>query len=162
MEILINPNGECCLSKTQKKKLRKTIQEAWTGDEDAFREQTDGILETLHYEDAALPRYNMFRFDYCRPLNRMEVILEHVEMETAEERRERLRKKLHSRLKKNHAQKDARWEAYEKMRSRLPAQNRSMLPSPTQVMANEEMYRNMMSMIPNQNPLHQYLSMFFP
>ena len=161
----IHFTNECRLSKTQKKKLRNTIKETWTGDEDAFRDATERILESIYYDEKETEKYNVLKFDYCEPLNRMEIILDHVKMETPEERREMLRKKLHAKLKDSkrpQAYTDPKWEAYEQMRSRLPLQNRGMIPSPTQVLANEEMYRNMMTMIPNQNPLHKYLSLFFP
>jgi hypothetical protein len=161
MEVVIH---DCDLSKMQKLKLRRKIREVWTGDEDAFHDKTEEILNTIYYANGE-EQYNVMKFDYCKPLNKMEVTLERIDMETPEKRREQLRQKLREKIHQKRPNlrhgKDPRWEMYEQMRSRVPESAKAMIPSPDQVTANEEMYKSMMTMMPNQNPLHQYLSLFF-
>lgn len=162
MEVILD--GECALlSKTQKKKVRQMAARYWTGDDAAFLEQSQSILDAIHYEKEDGSRYNMIRHEFDPMTNRLRLFLEMVHIETPEEHREKLRKKLHNTMRlraSGRASPDPRWQMYERLKSHLPLENRAMIPTPDQITANLEMYRNMATMIPNHNPLSQYLALF--
>lgn len=157
MEIVIgDPQG--ILTKTQKTKIRRMVASVWK-DEEAFHEQVEDVLSSIHYPDDR--RYNFIRFEHSAVPDRLMLDFEFVHAPSAEERRAALRKKLRDRLR--YTRKlgvDPLWRAYETLRSRLPANSQMVVPDPDKVRADPETYKNMMTMIPSQNPVHQYLSMF--
>ena len=53
---------DCDLSKMQKLKLRRKIRELWTGDEDAFHDKTEEILNTIYYGNGE-EQYKVMMFD---------------------------------------------------------------------------------------------------
>lgn len=150
------------VSKTQRKKIRQMVMKVWDIDEqERFHDDVDRILENIHYEDDT-KKYNVCKFDYTDHNKRLVLYFDKVHIQTKEDRRKELLEKLHSKLKvKKHAT-DPQWQMYEKLKSRMPEANKNMIPTPDQVKNNLEMYRTMMTMIPNQNPLHEYLAMFIP
>jgi hypothetical protein len=157
MEVVIE-DSLGLLTKTQKTKIRRRVVEVWK-DEEAFHDEVDGVLSLIHYPDER--RYNFIRFDHSTIPDRLTLRFEFIPTPTAEEKREELRKKLHQKLKINRkVGVDPLWRAYDQLRTRLPANSQLIIPDPDKVRADPETYKNMMTMIPSQNPVHQYLSMF--
>jgi hypothetical protein len=163
--VMEDPKG--VLTKTQKKKIRKLVSECWNEEEeDLFHEELDKILEKIHYEDEK-DRYNVCKFEHSKHNQCMTLQFEQVHIQTKEERHEELRKKLREkrgdgeRSHKKHRQ-DPVWEMYTKIRNRLPVSNKNIIPNPDEVRNNMDTYRAMMSMLPSQNPIHEYLSMLIP
>jgi hypothetical protein len=163
------PEGVNVLSKMQKQKLRRKIKEMWISEE-KFLDQIEEVLATIHYPETCVEteKYNMIKFDYDSMTNRLELEMQNIREETSEERRARLVKKLRESQTRRHsrpssaASSDPRWEMYEKIRNHVPQGQRNMIPDPDSVSNNLEMYRTMLTMIPAQNPLHKYISMFIP
>ena len=172
MEIIFKEEGEkSLLSKTQKQKLRHKIKEMWV-DEETFYNQIENVLAMIHYPEncAETDKYNMIKFHYNSMTNSLILEMIHIPVETAEERTIRLRKKLQEARKRMHGGRggggkkslDPRWEMYETIKNQIPIAQRNMIPNPDSIQNNLEMYRNMLTMIPTQNPLHKYISMFVP
>jgi hypothetical protein len=132
----------------------------WTGDEDAFYGEIDNILSSISYAETTQTPYNFIRF-HKDIHSRLVLEFQYVVETTPEEHRRELRKKLMTRINiQKKAGSDPKWKAYDRLRSHLPEHMRSTVPSPDQVAAQPETYRNMLTMIPQQNPLHAYLSLF--
>lgn len=157
MEIVIgDPLG--ILSKTQRQKIRRMVTGIWTNEE-TFHDQVEDVLSSIHYPDDR--RYNFIRFEHNSIPDRLTLDFEFTPTPSAEEKRAALRKKLHAKLRSSRKSGvDPLWRAYETLRSRLPANSQMIVPDPDKVRADPETYKNMMTMIPSQNPVHQYLSMF--
>lgn len=146
------------ISKTQRKKIRKTVVDVWK-DEDSFNEEIYNILEKIFYTDEN-QKYNVCKYDYTNHNNRLVLHFEIVQLETQESKRKELLNKLHNKLKSKQHINDPQWQMYEKIKNRLPEANKHLIPSPDKVKNDLDTYKTMMTMIPNQNPLYQYLSMF--
>ena len=163
MEIEIQEeNNQQLLSKTQKQKIRKIVKELWT-DEMEFYDHIENILEQIHYD----PVHDDLQYNHIEHNLRNEkhlvLLFKKIHIETPEERREQLRKKLKQAIrnkKRPIAQVDPHEQMYQRLCQQLPEEQRRMIPAPSQVKANLDMYKQMMTMLPNQNPLCQYLSSF--
>lgn len=161
LNIIIN-DPITVLSKTQRKKIRKMVTEKWNPDlEYEFTEELDKMLSEIYYDDET-KRYNMCKFEYCRHNECLTLMFEQVHIQTVEERHEELRKKLHDKMKTKHNAANPEWKMYEQIRSRMPEAQKKMIPDPDKVRSDMTTYRTMMTMLPNQNPIYQYLSMLIP
>lgn len=153
------------LTKTQRKKIRKLVVEKWVEEEeDLFQEELENILEQIHYEDEK-DRYNVCKFEYTKHNMCLTLKFESIHIKTKEEIRLELVKKLREKTganKNDKRRRDPVWTMYEKIKSRLPESNKNIIPNPDMVRANMDTYRAMMTMLPNQNPIHEYLSMLIP
>jgi hypothetical protein len=160
MEVIIQDPLDI-LSKTQKTKIRRQVRSIWTT-EDAFYDEIDAVLSSIHYPEDIQNRYNTIRFHTDTIHANLTLCFDYIPEQTAEEKRQILLNKLHSRIKgeKNKNSSDPQWKAYESLHSRVPSNVKSMIPTPDQVRAHPDMYRNMLSMLPAQNPLSSYLSLF--
>jgi len=162
MEIIID-DKRGLLTKTQKTKIRRYVISVWK-DEESFYDETDNVLAMIHYNPDTTEKYNFMRFRLETP-SRLVLEPAVVKQISPEEKREELRKRLRQKINdtRNIQQKggrDPKWKAYQDLRSRLPQAAATVVPDPDQVMASPDTYRSMMTMIPNQNPLYQYLSLF--
>ena len=163
MEIEIQEeNNQTLLSKTQKQKIRRFVKEIWT-DEMEFYDHIDKILEQIHYDPVHQDlKYNHIEHNLQNEKNLL-LVFKKIHIETAEERREKLRKKLKEKIQtKKHAvsQVDPHEQMYQRLCQQLPEEQRRIIPKPSHVKSNLDMYKQMMTMLPNQNPLYQYLSSF--
>lgn len=165
--VIKEEDNKSILTKTQKKKIRKLVMESWREEEiGLFHEELDKILEKIHYEDEK-DRYNMCKFEHSKHNNCLTLHFENVHIQTKEERRQELVKKLREKLsgsdrEQKKRRQDPIWDMYTKIRSRLPVSNKNIIPNPDEVRNNMETYRAMMTMLPAQNPIHEYLSMLIP
>ena len=161
MEIEIQEeNGQAFLSKTQKQKIRRIVRELWT-DELGFYDHMDKVLAQVHYTDEQT-RYNYIEHNLTDEKH-LVLLFKKVHIETAEERRQKLRQKLREAIQtKKHrvAHADPQEDMYQRLCQQLPEEQRRIIPKPSQVRENLDMYKQMMTMLPNQNPLYQYLSTF--
>lgn len=164
MEIEIQEeNNQKILSKTQKQKIRQLVKNVWKDDMD-FYDHIDDIIHQIHYDPIHKDKqYN--HIEHNMPNNKHLVLLfKKIHIETPEERQKILRQKLRNAIKnKKHKPScvDAKEQTYQRLCQQLPMEQRRIIPSPTQVLANPDMYRQMLTMLPSNNPLRQYLSMFF-
>lgn len=161
MEIEIREEGnQNILSKTQKQKVRRIVAKLWT-DEMAFYDHIDSVLEEVHYDPIHEDlKYNHIEHNLIDEKH-LTLTFKRLHIETPEERREKLRKKLKDAIgakKRPVAHTDPHEQMYVRLCQQLPEEQRRMIPKPSQVKDNPEMYKQMMTMIPNQNPLYQYLS----
>lgn len=164
MEIEIQEeNNQKILSKTQKQKIRRLVKNVWK-DEMDFYDHIDDILQQVHYDPIHKDQpYN--HIEHNMPNDKHLVLLfKKIHIETPEERQKMLRQKLRNAIKnKKHAQSyvDVKEQTYQRLCQQIPVEQRRIIPSPAQVQANLEIHRQMLTMLPSNNPLHQYLSMFF-
>lgn len=165
MEIIIQDPLNI-LSKTQKTKIRRYVREVWKTD-DAFYDHIDTILSLIHYSEDTHERYNTLRFHTDTVSTpRLTLCFDYIPQQTAKDKRKILLNKLHSYMKnkrngkKNKTGSDPLWKAYESLHSRVPAHVKPMIPTPDQINAQPDIYRNMLSMLPAQNPLSSYLALF--
>lgn len=161
MEIEIQEeNNQHLLSKTQKQKIRRLVKEKWT-DEYGFYDHLDDILRQIHYDPVyETQQYNHIEHDLRDDKH---LVLLFKRIETSQDRRKDLLKKLKQAIhQKKHAsyQPDPLEQAYQQLCQRLPQEQQHIIPKPSQVQENKEMYRQMLTMIPRENPLYQYLSLF--
>lgn len=161
MEIEIQEeNNQHLLSKTQKQKIRRLVQQVWK-DEMDFYDHLDDILQHVYYDPIHQDmKYNHIEHNLER--NHLVLLFKRIHMETPEERRQKLRQKLHDAMhhrKRNIPKTDPQEQAYQRLCQQLPEGQRRIIPSPSQVRSNRDMYRQMLTMVPSQNPFHQYLSM---
>lgn len=156
------------LSQTQKQKLRKFVRSLWEKDEEDFINHVDEVLNSIHYPPTSI-KYNEMKFDHDKTTNILTIDLSYRD---PEEHHNQLKMKLKNKIKNlkdrrfsqktTESHQDPAEQMYQTLRNGMPAGQQSMLPSPTQIRANPQMYQAMMSMIPNQNPIYKYLTMFFP
>lgn len=163
MEIEINEeNGQKLLSKTQKQKIRRIVKEVWT-DEMEFYDHIENIIDQVHYDPINEDmKYNHIEHN-LKNNQHLVLVFKKIHIETSEERREKLRKKLKNVIhSKKHpvANTDPHEQMYQRLCQQLPEGQRQIVPKPSQVRSNLDMYKQMMTMLPNQNPLYQYLSAF--
>jgi len=163
MEIEIREeNDQKYLSKTQKQKIRRIVKEVWT-DEMEFYDHIENILNEVHYDPVHESlKYNHIEHNVVDDRH-LSLVFNLIHIETPEERREKLRKKLKNAIdKKKHpvAQADPQEQMYQRLSQQLPEEQRRILPKPSQVRANLDMYRQMITMLPNENPLCKYLMTF--
>lgn len=163
MEIEIRePNNQQLLTKTQKQKIRKLVKDLWK-DEIEFYDQIDTILESIHYSTTHEHlKYNHIEHNLIDERH-LSLAFKKIHIESPEERREKLRKKLHEKIQaKKHAvaNADPQEQMYQRLTQSLPEAQRRILPKPSQVRSNVEMYKQMMTMLPNDNPLYKYLATF--
>lgn len=164
MEIEIQEeNNQQLLSKTQKQKIRRLVKQVWTTEED-FYDHLDEILTQIHYDPIILQEQQYNHIEHNLKNERHLVLFfKRIHMETPEERRNKLIQKLKNTIQqKKHASfhPDPQTQAYQQLCQRLPKEQQNIIPKPSQVKENIDMYRQMMTMIPRENPLHQYLSLF--
>jgi hypothetical protein len=161
MEIEIQEEGgQNLLSKTQKQKVRRLVQGVWT-DDAGFYDHHDSILQQVHY-DPMHEAYNHIEHNLVHDRH-LVLLFRRVPIETPGERRAQLRKKLREAIQRKQrpvAHPDPIEQTYARLCQQLPEEQRRVIPRPSQVRSNLDMYKQMMTMIPNQNPLHQYLSLF--
>lgn len=159
MEIeIVEESDTSILSKTQKQKIRRLVHECWVSVDD-FYDKMDDILAQIHYEPNATP-YNHIDPN-LHSGHRLVLTFKHVHMETMEERRKLLRQKLRDAIdykKRPTANQDPHEQLYKKICRLLPEEQRRIVPSPQQVRDNRDTYKQMMTMLPAQNPLRHYLS----
>ena len=163
MEIEIKEeNGQTLLSKTQKQKIRRLVKDIWT-DEMEFYDHIDTILEQVYYD----PLHNDLKYNHIEHNlqndKHLVLLFKKIHIETAEERRQKLRQKLKNVIqtkKRAVAHVDPHEQMYQRLCQQLPEEQRRIIPKPSHVKENLEMYKQMMTMLPNQNPLYQYLSSF--
>lgn len=157
MEIDIVEEGNAALmSQTLKKKIRRHVRQMWT-DEAGFYDHIEGVLQMARC-------YNHIEHD-LKPNNRLVLTFKNIHIETPEERREALRKKLRAAIAtKKHAPAnlDPQEQMHQKLCRLLPQEQQAVIPTPAQVRANPDVYRSMMTVLPHQNPVRQYLASFFP
>lgn len=162
MEIeIVEDGGAAILSKTQKQKIRRLVRQVWV-DEASFYDHLDWLLSQIHYPDDENQRYNHIEHD-LRANNRLVLTFRRVRMETDAERREALRGKLRAAIAtKKHApaNADPQEQMHQKLCQLLPREQQALLPKPAQVRANPDAYRPMLSALPHQNPVRQYLASF--
>lgn len=163
MEIEIQEeNNQNLLSKTQKQKIRRLVKEVWT-DEMEFYDHIDKILEQIHYDPIHESlKYNHIEHNHINDKH-LVLLFKHIHIETTEERRGKLRQKLKNAIqmkKRPVAHVDPHEQMYQRLYQQLPEEQRRIIPKPSHVKANLEMYKQMITMLPNQNPLCQYLSSF--
>lgn len=163
MEIEIQEeNNQTLLSKTQKQKIRRLVKEMWK-DEMDFYDQIDAILEQIHYDPLhADLKYNHIEHNLVHEKH-LVLLFKKIHIETAQERREKLRQKLRKVIQtKKHATShvDPQEQMYQRLCQQLPEEQRRIIPNPSQVKTNLDMYKQMMTMLPHQNPFYQYLSSF--
>lgn len=163
MEIEIQEeNNQTLLSKTQKQKIRRLVKDIWT-DEMEFYDHIDKILEQVHYDPIHTDlKYNHIEHNLQNDKH-LVLVFKKIHMETAEERREKLRQKLKNAIqtkKRAVAHVDPHEQMYQRLCQQLPEEQRRIIPKPSHVKENLDMYKQMMTMLPNQNPLYQYLSAF--
>lgn len=164
MEIEIQEeDGQKLLSKTQKQKIRRLVRGVWA-DEMSFYDHIDDILHQIHYDPMHEDmRYNHIEHNLVDGKN-LVLLFKRLHIETPQERRNRLRKKLRNVIQnKKHpiANVDVKEQTYQRLYQQLPAEQRRIIPTPTQIKSNPDMYRQMTTMLPAQNPLREYLSLFF-
>lgn len=150
------------LSKTQKQKIRQNVRKVWV-DEASFYDHIDWVLGQIHYPDD-VERYNHIDHN-LHANNRLVLTLKRIHTETDAERRDALRKKLRAAIAaKKHAPAnvDPQEQIHQKLCRLLPQEQQALLPKPSQVRANPELYRPMMTALPHQNPVRQYIASFFP
>lgn len=163
MEIEIQEeNNQNILSKTQKQKIRRLVKEIWT-DEFSFYDHLDNILEKIHYDPIhENQKYN--HIEHQLKNNKYLILLfKQVHMETPKDHRANLLKKLRNAIQqRKHASyhPDPQTQAYQQLSQQLPQEQQHIIPKPSQVRENPEMYRQMMSVLPHENPLRKYLSLF--
>lgn len=163
MEIEIQEeNNQTLLSKTQKQKIRRFVRSVWK-DEVDFYDHLDNVLQQVHYDPLHEDmKYNHIEHNLANDRH-LVLLFKRIHIETPEERRQKLRKRLKNVIqnKKHHVvARDPCEQAHLRLCQQLPDEQRRIIPNPTQVRSNLEMYRQMLTMIPQQNPFHQYLSMF--
>ena len=163
MEIEIQEeNGRHILSKTQKQKIRRLVREVWT-DEAGFYDHIETILGQVHYDPIHKDQeYNHIDHSLVHE-KRLVLVFKTVPMETPEERRKKLKQKLKNAIDSRRHQAanvDPQEQMYQRLCQQLPEEQRKIIPKPSHVRENLDMYKQMMTMIPNQNPLYQYLSSF--
>lgn len=163
MEIEITEeNNQQLLSKTQKQKIRRLVKEVWD-DEMGFYDHIEDVLGQIYYD----PLHEDMKYNHIEhnlvDKNHLRLVFKRVHIETPEERRKNLQKKLKNAIhNKKHGvvYTDPHEKMYQQLCQQLPEQQRKIIPKPSHVKANLDMYRQMLTMIPNQNPLHQYISGF--
>lgn len=163
MEIEIQEeNGKQILSKTQKQKIRRFVREVWT-DEAGFYDHIEEVLGQIHYDPIHQDqRYNHIDHSLVHE-KRLVLVFKTIPMETEEERRKKLKQKWKDAMEtRRHAAAhvDPQEQMYQRLRQQLPEEQRKIIPKPSHVRENPDLYKQMMTMLPNQNPLCQYLSSF--
>lgn len=163
MEIEIQEEGnQNLLSKTQKQKVRRLVKEIWKGDMD-FYDHIDDVLQHVHYDPLHEDiRYNHIEHNLVNDKH-LVLLFKRIHIETSDERRLKLRQKLRDAMqtrKRPTANLDPMEQTYIRLCQQLPEEQRKIIPKPSQVRSNLDMYKQMMTMIPNQNPLYQYLALF--
>lgn len=163
MEIEIQEeNNQKILSKTQRQKARRLVKEIWT-DEMGFYDHIDNILGQLNYDPIHEDlKYNHIEHNLIDEKH-LNLLFKRIHIETPEERREKLKKKLKGVIeakKRPVAHADPHEQMYTRLCQQLPEEQRRVIPKPSHVRDNIDMYKQMMTMIPNQNPLYQYLATF--
>lgn len=161
MEIEIQEeDNRQILSKTQKQKIRRIVKELWV-DETSFYDHLEDVLNSVHYMNEE-DRYNHIEHN-LKSENHLVLLFRKVHIETPEERRKKLQKKLQNVIqqkKRPLANIDPQEQLYQRLCQQVPQQQRNLIPKPTDVRSNLDMYRQMITMMPAQNPLRQYLSTF--
>lgn len=155
MEIVDINDPETILTQTQKKKIRKLVVSKWTTEEE-FYDQIDDILESIHYPGNTKP-YDNLKFETFPDKKR--IVLEFSYKPKVLSQRELLLQKL--RNKRKHVN-DPNWQMYERLKSATPSATAKMLPNPDQVLANVQLYSQMLTTIPARHPVRQYLEMLIP
>lgn len=159
MEIeIVEETDTPILSKTQKQKIRRLVNGIWVGI-DGFYDKMDDILAQIHYAPEVKP-YNHIDPNLYSD-KRLILTFKHVHTETLEERREFLRKKLRHAIgskKRPTPNQDPHEQMYKRICQQLPEEQRHIVPSPKQVRENTDTYRQMMTILPTNNPVRQYLS----
>jgi hypothetical protein len=148
------------LSKTQKNKIKKYVRQIWK-DEAVFYDQIDQVIGQVHYADPN-QRHNHIEHNLDAN-NNLVLLFKRIQIETEEERRKKLQNKLRNairRKKHQSAHTDPQERQYQQLCQLLPEAQQSIIPTPTQVRANPELYRQMASTLPAQNPVCQYLNSF--
>lgn len=163
MEIEIcEENDQKLLSKTQKQKIRRIVKEVWT-DEMDFYDHIENILDQVHYDPINEDmKYNHIEHN-LKDSQHLVLVFKKIHIETPEERRDKLKKKLKNAIqskKRPVANIDPHEQMYQQLCQQLPEAQRRIIPKPSHVRENLDMYKQMMTMLPNQNPLCQYLSKF--
>jgi len=157
---------ENLLSKNGKKKLRAAIRERWSSeDPDGLLDHIEALLQDIYYEGTI--RYDMMRYDWCSPSNCLQVYLER--QPDPNSKKHLLRQKLHKaildRKQGRRSQPDPQWEMYERLRKQIRAQNGSqaaeVIPDPHKVMADLDMFRQLLPSLPPQSAFRTYLQLFF-
>jgi hypothetical protein len=158
------------LSKMQKQKIRDMVRKVWKDDE-SFYDHIESILERIYYHDTTKDRYNMIKFDFDRHTGTLRLDFERKSIEKEKDTHDILQQKLRQKIKnlrngrmgvKSPAEDDPAVRMYNQLNNNLPVSQRQLIPTPDAVRANPAMYQSMMTMLPNQNPVYKYLSMFFP
>lgn len=163
MEIEIQEeNNQNMLSKTQKQKIRRLVKQVWTNDTD-FYDHIDNIIQQIHYDPLYKHQeYNHIEHNLVKDRHLI-LLFKRIHIETPEERRRNLSKKLKTAIQqKKHPSfhPDPQTQAYHQLCQQLPQEQKHIIPKPSHVKENIDMYRQMMTMIPNENPLYKYLSLF--